>query len=131
MTILALFLLCVGTLAVLITAPFALFMPYKAFDDTERPVRVFLFVALFLVVPLSMGWCVYNGWQHYEQAEYVTAVQFAAYPTSVLVVGVFVITIATLRTKASAKNKPSGHSHAEKIPPPNVEPSSDESTRNF
>lgn len=107
MTILALFLLCVGTLAVLIAAPFALFMPYKAFDDTDRPVIVFLSVALCLAVPLSMGWCVYKGWQHYQQAEYITAVQFAAYPASVLALGAFVIVIATVRTKAIAKNKPS------------------------
>lgn len=107
MNILALVLLCLGALAVLVTAPFALFMPYKAFDDTERPVLVFLSVALFLVVPLSMGWCLYNAWQYYGQAEYFTAVQFAAYPAVGLVLVILVITIATLRTKTAVLQKPS------------------------
>lgn len=107
MNILALFLLCLGALAVLITAPLALFMPYRVIDDTERPILVYLSVALCFAVPLTMGWCVVTGWNYYQQAAYSTAAQFGIYPTAVLVVGAVVIAIATQRAKALAKKKQS------------------------
>lgn len=107
MNILALSLLCLGALAVLITAPLALFMPYRVIDDTDRPMLVYLSVALCVAVPLTMGWCVVTGWNYYQQAAYSTAAQFAVYPTAVLFVGVVVIAVATQRAKALAKKKQS------------------------
>ncbi|MBD1210780.1 MAG: hypothetical protein H9535_20310 [Ignavibacteria bacterium] len=107
MNLLALFLLCVGALAVLITAPLALFMPYRVIDDTDRPILVYLSVALCFAVPLTMGWCVVTGWNYYQQAAYSTAAQFGIYPTVVLFVGAVVIAVATQRTKAMAKKKES------------------------
>jgi hypothetical protein len=103
MNILALALLVLGALAVLISAPFALFMPYRAMDDTDHPVWRYLSVAVFFVLPLGFAWCVYRAWQWYQAGDYSASAQYAAFPAGGLILAVGVIALATKLTK---KNSP-------------------------
>lgn len=110
MNFLALVLLLLGALAVLISAPFALFMPYRTMDDTDHPVWRYLSVAIFVVIPLLLGFCVFQGWQAFQVSDYILTVKYAAFPAFSLLIGGGVIAIATTLVKKTERFNPKNES---------------------
>jgi hypothetical protein len=116
MNILALALLLFGALAVVIALPFALLKTDIAFDDTPKPFSTYLGLVALYALPLSMGWCVLEGWQAYRAGEVESAIQFAAYPAGAFFIGAAIVGGATLlRANASGKSESKNASKSEEF----------------
>jgi hypothetical protein len=79
MNILVLILLIIGAITVIALAPFALLMSGFSFDAGASP-AAYAMAALFFAVPISAGWCVWQGWQYWQQGAFDTALKYALYP---------------------------------------------------
>ena len=112
MHILALALLIIGALAVVVALPFALLKTDIAFDDTPKPFSTYLTLVALYALPLSMGWCVFEGWQAYRAGDMESAATFAAYPAGALFIGAAIVFGATLRTNALERKQSADNTRA-------------------
>jgi hypothetical protein len=106
MTIFILALLILGAASVLVTAPLALFVASVAFDseDASQSPLMHVGMLLFLLVPASAGWCVYQGWLAYKQGMMDSAWHYGAYPALLFVLGAVALAIV-IRSNATVPNQ--------------------------
>jgi membrane protease YdiL (CAAX protease family) len=113
-TIIVLFVLFCGALAVVVTAPLALFAASAAFDseDASQSPLMHVGMLLFLIVPASAGWCVYQGWHAYKQGALDSAWHYGLYPALLLVVGIVAL-IVVVRSTAAHRADTASQAHLE------------------